>query len=222
MAMRVTAAYWVCDALRVGYKHDVFISYRRDPETLRWLQNHFLPLLSLRVRQELLRVPKIYTDTQLEAGASWPAQLGQELGASRVLIALWAKDYFASKWCLEETALMLGREKELGLRTDENPRGLVIPAIIHDGDTFPKSLSHIEHFGIQRLFNVRMAHDGRRAEKLDEIITTQAEAIAKAIEAAPPWRKKWPVQAAQAFRGALSTTAPSQTRLPRFASVDGI
>jgi hypothetical protein len=211
----------LCDALSVSYRHDIFISYRRDPETRAWLKNHFEPLLELRVRQELLRPPVIFIDDQLEAGVSWPAQLGHELGASRILIALWAKDYFASKWCTEETSLMLGREAELGLRTAENPRGLVIPAIIHDGKEFPQSLREINHFEIQRLFNVRMAHNSSRAEDLDEILTTQAPAIARAINAAPQWRSKWPVDAAKAFRDTLNTAAPSQNRPPRFMATDG-
>jgi hypothetical protein len=200
----------------VDYSNDIFISYRRDPETRSWLRNHFIPLLELRVRQELGRAPVLFVDDQLESGISWPSQLGIELGGSRVLIALWAKDYFASRWCTEETVLMLGREQECGFRTDQNPRGLVIPAVIHDGTEFPESLSNIQKFEIQHLFNVRMARDSPRAEELDAILASQAPAVAAAIEAAPPWRQEWPLEAAEAFRDQLRTVAPSQTRPPRF------
>jgi hypothetical protein len=205
----------------MGYTHDIFISYRRHPETYSWLQNHFVPLLKLRVSQELGRQPVLFVDARIESGVSWPAQLGRELGASRILIALWAKDYFASTWCTEEIVLMLGREQECGFRTDENPRGLVIPAVIHDGKDFPASLAEIQKFEIQHLFNVRMARDSPRAEELDAILAEQAPAVAATIEAAPPWRRQWPVTAAQAFRQQLRTVAPSQARLPRYTDGAG-
>jgi hypothetical protein len=200
----------------MNYRNDIFISYRRDSETRSWLTEHFEPLIKLRVRQELGREPVLFVDDQLESGVSWPAQLGMELGGSRILIALWAKDYFASVWCTEEIVLMLSREQEYGLRTDQNPRGLIIPAVIHDGRDFPASLSDIQKFEIQHLFNVRMARNSPRAEELDAVLTAEAPAVAAAIEAAPPWRQEWPLAAAAAFREQLRTVAPSQNRPPRF------
>jgi hypothetical protein len=56
----------------MSYKHDIFISYRRNPETLAWIKDHFEPLLSLRVEFELQRRPTIYIDEQVESGTSWP------------------------------------------------------------------------------------------------------------------------------------------------------
>jgi TIR domain len=201
----------------MSYVHDIFISYRRDEETRAWLNNHFLPLLSLRVRQELMHAPNIFVDGQLESGFSWPSRLGINLGGSRILLALWAKDYFASRWCTEEMAQMLAREQAYGFRTNDNPQGLVVPAVIHDGDEFPPHLSHIQRFDIQRCFNVRMQRDSARAEELDAILAAEAPAIAAAIEAAPPWRKAWPKNAARAFRKQLHIAAPSQYRVPGFA-----
>jgi hypothetical protein len=200
----------------MDYRNDIFISYRRNPETYSWLTKHFKPIIKLRVGQELGRDPVLFVDDQLESGVSWPAQLGMELGGSRILIALWAKNYFASVWCTEEIVLMLSREQEYGFRTDQNPRGLIIPAVIHDGQEFPTSLSDIQKFEIQHLFNVRMAKRSPRAEELDAVLTAQAPAMAEAIEAAPPWRQEWPSAAAAAFRERLRTAAPSQNRPPRF------
>ncbi len=201
----------------MSYAHDIFISYRRDNETRAWLDNHFLPLLKLRLGQELARTPHIFVDNQLESGVSWPPQLGIELGRSRILVALWAKDYFASMWCTEEMVLMLARERECGLRTDRDPRGLVVPAVIHDGADFPQALSEIQRFEIQDCFNVRMARDSARAEQLDAILSTEARALAGAIDAAPPWRSEWSVTAARHLRETLSAVAPSQDRPPGFA-----
>jgi hypothetical protein len=201
----------------MDYRHDIFISYIRDPEAHRWLKKHFVPLLKLRVRHELKRKPVIFVDDQLEWGVSWPEKLGIELASSRILIALWAKDYFASTWCIEETATMLAREKECGFRTKKNPSGLIIPAVIHDGDCFPEAVSHIQKLEIQRLFNVRMPRDSRRAQKLDATLAAHAHGVAAAIESAPPWCDRWPAEAAKAFREKLRITAPSQDRLPRYS-----
>jgi hypothetical protein len=201
----------------MSYVHDIFISYRRDDETRGWLNTHFLPLLKLRLGQELARPPDIFVDNQLEAGVSWPPQLGLELGRSRILVALWAKDYFASAWCTEEMVLMLAREDECGLRTARDPRGLVVPAVIHDGADFPRVLSEIQRFEIQECFNVRMARDSARAEQLDAILSAEAPALASAIEAAPQWQSEWSVSAAERFRETLSAAAPSQDRPPGFS-----
>lgn len=44
----------------MAYKNDIFISYRRNPETLEWINNHLVPLLSLRLGFELGRVRDQY------------------------------------------------------------------------------------------------------------------------------------------------------------------
>lgn len=72
------------------YTHDIFISYRRNEETLRWIKEHFIPLLALRVGMELDRDPAIFLDEQIESGTSWPVTLAQALGCSRILILLWS------------------------------------------------------------------------------------------------------------------------------------
>lgn len=173
--------------------------------------------MSLRLAFELQRKPVIYVDEQLEAGASWPAALGAALGASRVLIALWTGNYFASVWCTEEFSQMLGRETEAKLRTVNKPHGLVIPAFIHDGDSFPEKLKHIKPFQIQSCFNPRMARNSQRAEELDAALAAQAPAIATSIQNAPPWRKKWAAKAGENFYRRFHRHAKSeQTRVPRF------
>lgn len=199
------------------YRHDIFISYRRNPETLQWVKNHFLPLLALRVELELDRDIDIFIDEQLKSGISWPLQLGEELGCSRIMIALWTGNYLHSDWCALELSHILARERETGRRTTDNPRGLCIPVIIHDGERLPATMADVQYFEIRRSFNVRMAKDSPRAEELDAILAQEAPAIAKAIECAPPWRTKWPVKAQKAFYKALFRKEEVlQRRPPRF------
>jgi hypothetical protein len=202
----------------MAYKNDIFISYRRDHETLEWINNHLVPLLSLRLGFELGRAPKIFIDTQLETGVSWKNQLGSELARSRILFVLWSGNYLNSEWCTLEMSLMLQRERKTKRRTAQNPRGLVIPAFIHDGEKFPYQASDIQYFEIQKSFNVRMAKDSLRAEELDAILTTQAPAIAKAIDKAPVWRKEWIQLTANDLYKQLFKGKISQKSLPRFSS----
>ncbi len=202
----------------MDYQHDIFISYRRHAETRAWIEEHFKPLLELRVEQELNRRPDLYVDTRLESGSTWPADLAVALGRSRILIALWSGNYLASPWCTLEFSLMLRRERESGLRTVEYPHGIVVPAFIHDGNKFPTELAHISYFEIQQSFNVRMARNSPRAEELDGILAAQAPAIAHCIEAAPTWNSAWSALAADALFAQLHQRAPAQSILPRFTT----
>jgi len=200
-----------------GYLFDFFISYKRDAETRCWIEKHFRPLLTLRVRQEIGREPRIFIDDRLEAGASWPVRLGENLGRSRVLITLWSKDYFSSDWCVLEMSHMLARHKQSNKQGAPARRGLVIPVVIHDGEEFPGSLCDIQRIDIQTCFNVRMAVDSRRAEDLDAILAKEAHAFAKAIEGAPTWQERWVTKAADEFFSQHFRSVPlEQRRLPRF------
>ena len=66
----------------MNYRHDIFISYKRDPETLFWISEHFLPLLKLNVSQCLGRDPNIYIHEitgMIQVGTAWPVELGEEI-----------------------------------------------------------------------------------------------------------------------------------------------
>jgi hypothetical protein len=201
----------------MSYKYDIFISYRRNPETLDWIKQHFKPLLELRVEFELGRKLDIYLDEQTEIGTSWPPAIGAALGESRVLIALWTKNYLASVWCTEELSQMLSRERASKLRSVGKPYGVIFPAFIHDGESFPPDLQHIKPFEIQNCFNVRMARNSPRAEELDAALSANAKAIAASIDKAPQWRKAWSATAAHAFyQKFYQHAAAVQLRVPRF------
>ena len=199
----------------MSYRHDIFISYKRDPETYRWIKNHFEPLLALRVGLELGRKAEIFIDDQLEVGATWPIDLGVQLGCSRILVPLFTRTYFSSKWCGMELRLMLSRESSLGYRAGSNSLGLIVPATIHDGDSFPSQISHIQRFSIQQCFNVRMAVDSPRAAELDDILTRNAPAFANAISHAPPWQNNWQDEAAKKFYDLLFQEEAQQESVPR-------
>ena len=202
----------------MAYEYDIFISYRRNAETCAWIKDHFMPLLEVRLEFELGRNPVIFLDGQIEIGTSWPASLGLALGRSRILIALWTGSYLSSVWCTMELSHMLGREKIAKLREGVRPYGVIVPAFIHDGESFPANLGHIKPFEIQKTFNLRMARNSVLAEALDTALTAQAPAIANCIRNAPAWRKAWPEQAQAVFFKQFHKHAATQKTVPRFTS----
>lgn len=200
----------------MAYDYDIFISYLRHDETREWIQQHLSPLLTLRVAQELGRTPKIFIDQDIEVGTAWPLRLALALAGSRILIPLWSKGYFRSKWCVEELSTMRAREQETSRNTPKHPRGLVIPGIVHDGDDFPCAIKDIQSFSLQKCFNVRMSRNSQRAEELDDIINQHAGSIARAIEEAPEWRSEWRCATSKVFFSLYyDPTTPSQLTLPR-------
>jgi hypothetical protein len=157
----------------MGYLHDIFISYRRHPETLEWIREHFLPLLDHWVGLEMPQDPQIYVHEitgQIPAGTAWPTELGERIGASRILIALWSGAYLNSVWCTQELCLMIAREQETESRTVKNKYGLIVPVIVHDGDNIPQQLGLTQRMDIKAYYNTRMRRDSEKAEQLSDTI----------------------------------------------------
>lgn len=200
------------------YKYDMFISYRRDDETRRWLNTHLIPLLGLHVGQSLGRKVRIFVDDQLETGILWPAALGKTLGQSRVLVPLWAKDYLASKWCHAELNAMWARQKAMLAAAAAPPklRSLILPFVIHDGESMPKDIAMVQLLKIQDCFNVRMAIDSPRAEALASLVQDHADDVARAINAAPSWQSSWVAAAAADFDITFRQGRQGQRKPPRF------
>lgn len=202
----------------MAYQYDIFISYRRDELTRKWIETHFVPLLRHHINLELGRNPEIYIDTQLESGTTWPISLGSALGASRLIIPLWTKTFLNSKWCSCEIGHMLEREKKNGFRTIDKPNGLVFPTIIHDGETMPISLATIQKIEIQECYNVRMSVDSPKAEILDDRLRPLGKAIAEAINNAPAWQQDWSIDAVNSFVQQFHIEEEStQSQTPKFS-----
>lgn len=201
----------------MDYRYDIFISYRRDDQTKIWIDRHFIPLIQHHVFNELGRAPVIYIDSQLEAGSTWPLELGNALGTSRTIIPLWSKTYLNSVWCTCEISHMLERETKAGLRTTEKPYGLIFPVIIHDGETMPINLSSIQKAEIQECFNVKMSADSPRAEILSDKLSTLGRVIAESICHAPVCQADWGIESANAFyRQFYKDVAAQQVQTPKF------
>ncbi len=202
----------------MDYKHDIFISYIRDDETLLWLNRHFIPLLKQFLKLELGYKPEIFLDVhQIETGVTWPISLGENIGNSRILIALWTKTYLNSNWCTAEMSHMLKREFDCGYRQDQNSNGLVIPVIVHDGETLPPPLLIGQTLDIKDCFNSRMSIDSPKAEVLADRIKEAAVGIAHQIMNVPKWKEDWNIDARNNFYTQYyKNFEPTQIVVPRY------
>ena len=201
------------------YEYDIFMSYRRHPETLKWIRSLLLPLLDHYIGLELGRDPRIFVHEvqgQIQAGAIWPVELGEVLGQSRTLVALWCKPYLSSQWCAEELSIMTAREDFSGARTSNNKYGLVVPVILHDGETIPERFAGTQQLDLKPYYNTRMRPDGDKAELLTEVIRRHAGGFAEAIDNAPPFQEHWPQEAARRLFMQLIAPPSSQRERPKF------
>jgi len=203
----------------VAYQYDIFLSYKRHPEARQWLVEHFLPLLKYYVELQLERREEVQVfldERDIEAGATWPAELGGALGASRTLVALWTRTYFHSEWCTRELSVMLARERGERLRTRRRPGGLIFPVVLHDCEQLPTRLVPLQYVAMQDCYQVRMARNSQRAELLEEHIATRlAPGVASGVAAAPRWSPRWPRSAKQLLDSILRKSPPRQDQVPR-------
>ncbi|MEO6166121.1 MAG: TIR domain-containing protein [Chitinophagales bacterium] len=201
----------------MAYQYDIFISYRRNSELLSWINAHFIPLLKANVQFELGREPSVFVDQDINAAGVWPLILGESISKSRILISLWSKTYLVSEWCTIELSHMLERDQLKGFRTLENPYSLIVPVIIHDGETMPVELSIVQRIEIKNFFTVRMHKDSESSEKLSQVLYSKAKDIAAAIERAPAWENDWKIKAQNSFyKKFYSLNEPVQRELTTF------
>lgn len=200
----------------MSYDYDVFLSYRRLGEWPQWVDRQFLPLFRHWLGEELGRKPSIFVDREgIQSGDSWPLRLAKAHSTSRVLVGLWSRTYFESKWCQAELARMLARHQACGIPTPDLPQGLIHAAVLHDGDTFPEAVATIQTVDLTSCASVRVARDSPTAEELESRIKRWVPGIARSISTAPEYDSSWLHDAAEAFLGLLmpKTIVPALPRL---------
>lgn len=177
----------------MDYLYDVFVSYRRHREWTPWTREHLHDLLDAYLSQELGRPPAIFIDERIEPGADWPNRLAGALGRSRVLLAVFSRDYFGSDWCTHELDLMHAR-----WRCFPTTR-LVIPVIGHDGDLIPDEIARLQPFDLSPFRNTDIQRRTPRFEQFSDAVGKLAPHVAKAIGSAPGFDPAWSQDCEQRF-----------------------
>jgi hypothetical protein len=87
---------------------------------------------------------------------------------------------------------MLYRETQTGFRTIANPRGLLAPVNVFDGQFFPAKAKQIQWLECQRFWVIG---DGfsktERYIEFQDILRSWAIDVATVIENAPEWQAAW-------------------------------
>lgn len=172
------------------YKHDVFISYKRDVVWTRWTREHFKELLQTYLLDDLGRKPEIFIDERIEVGADWVDGLDENLARSKVLVALFTKSYFGSDWCVHELDLTVERARRLKHSILPEAR-LIIPVVGHDGEEIPDPVDQIQSADVK---DYRIAWINKTAPDYPEfskVIKKLSPFVAKAVETAPDFDDNW-------------------------------
>ncbi|MCP4117767.1 MAG: TIR domain-containing protein, partial [Desulfobacteraceae bacterium] len=158
-----------------------------------WLEKHFVPLLKRYLNEELDCDVRIFYDKQIEKkNVTWPIALAKALSQSAILVPLFSKSYFRSDWCVSEFSHMYKREIDTGFRTIENECGLIVPAIVHDGEeNIPDEARIIQSVKIQDYALANLQPRTKDALELEKIIRAWAPEIARCINSAPQYSNSW-------------------------------
>ncbi len=112
---------------------------------------------------------------------------------------------------------MHAREPKAKNGTPLNKHRLVVPVVVHDGDTIPEQLCRTQRLDIQTCYNTRMHKESTKAEQLSEKIAENAIGFVQSIINAPKWKKNWSTKAAEKLLYKdFYESEVSQQSVPRF------
>jgi hypothetical protein len=178
-----------------GYEYDVFISYPHAQPALDWMVNHFHPLFTQWLAHHLPHEPRVFIDSQIEAGTRWPDVLAHALKRSKAMVAVWTPPYFRSPWCMAEWQSMRERERMLGLFCSADPRGLAFPVVFADGRHFPLDVLENRQYRDLKRWNIPQRSFAETAKYSDFNVEMEAfaEYVADKLLNVPTWRDDFPL-----------------------------
>lgn len=167
----------------MSYTHDVFVSYSRAESWPRFVSKHFVPVFKHWLAAELGRSGRIFLDTtSIGVGDRWPDELEFGLSRSRVMVALWSRNYFESQWCRRELSSMLARESAFRAHDIKVP--IIFPVVLHDcvgEDDVPDVVSDLQRLSIHEFADPFMRSNSRTREGLSSALRPLCSAVSAAI-----------------------------------------
>lgn len=169
----------------MDYRYDLFISYKSNPEFNPWVRNLLFKMIKGYLA-DIFVEPMIYIDYHTETGEDWVKKIGEALGSTRVMLALFTPTYFASLWCVHELDLMHQRL----LNTMGNR--LIIPAMASgDESCIPEEIGRLQIKSLKKYRILDLQPGTKVCQEFSEKIRELSDEIAKAINEAPPFDPKW-------------------------------
>jgi MinD-like ATPase involved in chromosome partitioning or flagellar assembly len=169
-----------------GYLYDVFISFRSQALINEWITKEFLPLLSFWLHEELGRPPQVFIDSTsgVASESAWSANTARSLQASKCLLPILTPSYFQSPLCLSHWQTFTRRARDVGLEAG----GLIVPLVVHGGETFPAEARNIQWSDFRDFFVV--GEGFRQTESyiaFQQQVKALSAAMANRIHQAPPF-----------------------------------
>ncbi|MBS1914404.1 MAG: toll/interleukin-1 receptor domain-containing protein [Bacteroidetes bacterium] len=177
-----------------GYNYEVFVSYRKwkIEKWDGWMQM-FVTMLTTYLAP-CIGSGAVYVDYErAEGGVDWPEHLAASLARSKVMLAVLSKDYFRSDWCKLELELMLRRQELMkGAGGQGDAIRLVIPVVIHDGDSFPEEVRRIQQIKFHDHADPNMRRPSKEYRDFcAQVRNVVCPAIEEALTGAPHFDPAW-------------------------------
>jgi hypothetical protein len=172
------------------YEHHIFISYAHSSTWTPWVRQTFAPKLRAFLEIEVGRT-EIFVDDQIQTGARWAALLKRKVACSKLMMPLMSATYFQRDWCRREMALMLEREKVLGLISHDDNYGLVIPVRLGDGNMFPELIGKVQYFDFEEYADPDLPPATPRASDFNRELKKLSKTIANTLPHVPRWDSSW-------------------------------
>jgi hypothetical protein len=194
------------------YRHDVFVSYRRNThwaEFIKYLADELDGLM----KSSRPQGGGVFLDVRdRRYGADWPNRLASELSASRLFMPVLWNEYFYGDdtWCKAEMSQMLTRRQQVA--AGRSAPEIIFPVLVLPTD-IPSTMSTFEYLDIQRIANPHIRPQTNAAAKLWNRLRAFSEDLIAAADAAPPYDPGWEELATDEFRSLFEQRAVSQSRL---------
>lgn len=178
-------------ANRLGYAHDVFISYEHNALVPEWLRTVFVQLFQARLAMELAArydSVDIFWDHRLIPGQQYQVALSHAVHNSCCMIGLWSASYFSSEWCVAEWQAFAARGAWGAGNT------AVVPVRIQDGNHYPgeaKAIQAMDFSPYLYLGEAFLRSEGYLLFQRD--LKELAGAVASIIKGSPAPSPQWPL-----------------------------
>jgi hypothetical protein len=188
------------------YVIDVFVSYKRDPQGERWM-NEVVKIIDRELSMALGGSCVMFFDrASIPAGANWQTILRKAIQSSRCALAFWSPAYFtASEWCVTEWQSFKQREEALKLQD-----GWITYPVRRDIGPFPPEFGKIQCPDLSSYCSTMPAFwKTKRAVLLEDELRRLINDLANRISQAPPFQPTFPFTPSKPF--------PRPAYQPRFA-----
>ena len=194
----------------MAYKYDVFVSVKWDDMFGAWVREDFLPVFLPHLKNHVIAkcdrdfTGLFYYKDDIKYGDNWKNELKKAIPYSRCAMALCSPEYFRSKYCMLEW-------KSFSDRATAAEADLIVPASIHDGESFPPFARDIQVGELQHF--VIPGPGFRKTDKYTpfvERVMELAECVADRVKDAPDFQA-WKIADEKLLTPAPEPEIPQET-----------